>query len=1081
MTISPKEFLKSRRPGQFSDSTIISESQIDSTILEFYLDTLANRSQEVEFERFGIRLCKAAITPNLVPNTGPTGGGDSKIDTETYPVSETTALGWITCADPKSAGERWGFAFSVQKEWGSKVRADVKKAYETGRGYKVAYFVSSRSIRAKDRARVEDELRKKYKIDVRILDRNWILKEVFENKREAIVKEELHVESITETRIKKGPLDLQKEEDLEAIDKAIEEALSNGNRSSSVVNDAIDSAVLSRELEKPRVEVDGRFGRAKRLAKEFGTKHQQFDVAYQFAWTTYWWHEDFPTYLSLYQEAEEQADPDNVYNLERLSNLWMSLNSIRKHDPKSVSEDFFAARTTFLKYSLEALSKDEGKPSASLYAKTMLLNVELTEALFSGQNFDEILRELKKAILESKGLVGYPFKSFIEILTEIGSALESSPAYDDLFNTILQASTERDGELSSAKLQLNRGQKLLELNRPHKAIQELGHSLVKLYKDESKNDAVKALFLIAIAYEQIDLLWVSRGALLAAASLATSSLWNFGKINTMQAACYRRLKWVELRLGRIPQALEWHHVDNVVRNILVNEGFDPSRVFEQASNFDTALGVLFLRSNLETLKKMEKLPDLLPEFGVPFSQDALFYALGYEDKLSEDFKSAIPREEVGPFFQKWGQLSSSGVLPLSIADTESTNIQITSIVMGCRITATVKNESPYLDVAESVLAAVEGFLATAMEKGAAAKVAELEIYVDNDGKKDLVELEAEDKDAELIIRVHCTKFNPHTVSLADQDRLKDSIFNIVAHIVGKIIIFKDPKNTLTEMMRDERVQDRALNFTASFVALGNVLGHHPKTKLSDWTADKKAYPVRREVPLAFHEIGEGTASLEGPPTKEAMIQAKHTDFQVADIIKPELWDRAKWMGVGYLIYLGGQYPPILAIIFEDIEVGEKIFSEWKNKIGARDEKDKIRVSIVQGINKKNPLYYRVGISANIGKCDVKQGQFFTMMIRMHTMTPQSTKNLDMFKEAYKHFGFYWFVPAEIGTDGQPKIEFSEGIAKREINFREAWEIGEHDPDSPLIILSDDAPIIPAGVINPPVVGLLKAKARYSQQ
>ena len=339
--------------------------------------------------------------------------------------------------DPKSADERWGFAFSIQKDWGTKVRADIRKAYETGRGYKVAYFVSSRSIRSKDRARVEDELRKEYKIDVRILDRNWIIKEVFENKREAIVKEELHVERITETRIKKGPLDLQKEEDLEAIDKTIEVALASGKHDPSVVDDAIDSAILSRELEKPRVEVDGRFVRAKRLAKEYGSKHQQFDVAYQYAWTTYWWHEDFLTYLSLYQEVERQADPDNVYNLERLSNLWMGLNSLRKHEPKLVSEDFFAARTTFLKNSLETLSKDESKPSASLYARTMRLNIELTEKLFSGQTFDEILRELKKAILESRGLVGYPFKSFIEMLTEIGSALESSPAYDDLFHTIL--------------------------------------------------------------------------------------------------------------------------------------------------------------------------------------------------------------------------------------------------------------------------------------------------------------------------------------------------------------------------------------------------------------------------------------------------------------------------------------------------------------------------------------------------------------------------------------------------------------------------------------------------------------------
>lgn len=95
MKITPKQFLKTRRPGQFSDSEIISESQIDSTVLEFYLDTLVTRSQEVEFERFGIRLCKVAITPNILPNTGPTGGGDGKVDSETYPVIRNNRTGLV--------------------------------------------------------------------------------------------------------------------------------------------------------------------------------------------------------------------------------------------------------------------------------------------------------------------------------------------------------------------------------------------------------------------------------------------------------------------------------------------------------------------------------------------------------------------------------------------------------------------------------------------------------------------------------------------------------------------------------------------------------------------------------------------------------------------------------------------------------------------------------------------------------------------------------------------------------------------------------------------------------------------------
>src|SRR4030043_1973977 len=96
MKISPKQFLKSRRPEQFSDSSLVSAPSIDRPKLEYYLDTLSNRSQEVEFEHFARRLCEVEICPNLLPHTGPTGGGDSKVDSETYPVSDTTSLSWFT-------------------------------------------------------------------------------------------------------------------------------------------------------------------------------------------------------------------------------------------------------------------------------------------------------------------------------------------------------------------------------------------------------------------------------------------------------------------------------------------------------------------------------------------------------------------------------------------------------------------------------------------------------------------------------------------------------------------------------------------------------------------------------------------------------------------------------------------------------------------------------------------------------------------------------------------------------------------------------------------------------------------------
>jgi hypothetical protein len=53
------------------------------------------------------------------------------------------------------------------------------------------------------------------------------------------------------------------------------------------------------------------------------------------------------------------------------------------------------------------------------------------------------------------------------------------------------------------------------------------------------------------------------------------------------------------------------------------------------------------------------------------------------------------------------------------------------------------------------------------------------------------------------------------------------------------------------------------------------------------------------------------------------------------------------------------------------------------------------------------------------------------------------------------------------------------LIKREFHVREAWEIGRHDMDS-AAIHEDDAPIIPVGQENPPVLELLRWKrAQFS--
>jgi len=122
--VSPYDFLKSRHPDEFSDSTIVRQAKLDKAFFDYYLDTLTNRSEEKKFELFCKRMAEQEICPNLLPQTGPTGGGDSKVDSETYPVSDEISLIWYSGIGREAASERWAFAISAKKDWKTKALGD---------------------------------------------------------------------------------------------------------------------------------------------------------------------------------------------------------------------------------------------------------------------------------------------------------------------------------------------------------------------------------------------------------------------------------------------------------------------------------------------------------------------------------------------------------------------------------------------------------------------------------------------------------------------------------------------------------------------------------------------------------------------------------------------------------------------------------------------------------------------------------------------------------------------------------------------------------------------------------------------
>lgn len=191
--------------------------------------------------------------------------------------------------------------------------------------------------------------------------------------------------------------------------------------------------------------------------------------------------------------------------------------------------------------------------------------------------------------------------------------------------------------------------------------------------------------------------------------------------------------------------------------------------------------------------------------------------------------------------------------------------------------------------------------------------------------------------------------------------------------------------------------------------------------------------------------------LRSLPLKEVKTDIAH---YLAGPIDVDLWNKAKWGAIVVACY--PDKPPTLGIAFENEQAAVSIFKGWHQQYGTNDEYEEIRISIIEGdIDGEDPGYsVHIGTDPDAAFKKFKdQGQDFDrdllfLVSRIHRMTPSpDSKNLKMFKKAYKQFKSYYLAPAVISPDKQRfKPMFDLGIFKSKIHFRDVSEIKDDDMD-----------------------------------
>jgi SEC-C motif len=1091
----PSEYMRARRPHLFSDTEEVQQAQLDKATFEYHLDTLTARKQELDFEHFARKLAEKELCPNLRPQTGPTGGGDSKVDSETYPVSLDIAnRGYHGDAKgQKGATEPWAFAFSAKKDWRGKVRSDIKSIAETGRGYTVAYFITSRFARDKDRASLEDELRKKYQIDVHILDRTWIVEKVLDNGRERLATETLRLNIPLAATPQKGPRDVSRQAELKELDQQIADPDRYSGLNYQLVEDSLQSALLARGLELPRLEVEGRFERASRLAEEHGTAQQQLRCAYNRAWTYFWWYDDFRSFNRAYEAVEKLVrDNPQLSDLELLQNLWTLLHVSVRDGRFTPAEARLDERTAALETKLAHIRDEQSRPNAALHANASILLMNALKSYGDIEKLKLILQDFRGVFQKSNGLIDFPALRFAEILMELGECLSGDEGFDEIFESVLAITRERNSSVVAGRMLLRRGIQKLKAKRPYEAIRLLGRAQQDLALHESRGEMAAALGACSSAYEEAGLPWAAHCSALLAANQALKTFHEDGKVTVQAVACVRGLIWLELRLGRVPCALAWIEMFLVLEHTLGahHDEERQSRLTEEWRNIDGLLGALLLKSDIFDLKNLAFLPEVLDQFNLEASRMALLYALGYEDRLRAD--NIIPAgespEAVLAFFKSWAEQLSLNEMPELPDFLDGQTIELRSAVLGCDVRLTVPNIPKSLLLAEAILGGLESFLATSLDSPLLPYTSRLQLrIVPRDFVDEPLTFSATTS-SRTIIEIYHPKDDLDAEERPGvmQDKLVELISTITAHIATPA----DEKSKFFEaLIRDERGFGRALLITNVKTIIANTLGDKPKFRTSDWEGKQpqsEGFPLIRTepwipTPAGRERTDEREAWTPGKGDPPAALldtgHLKHGDRKIFSLIENELWNRVGWAGTGFGTPQSSAGSPFLMLLFKDMKAATSIFEGWRQELGRDDLSEKLRISVVTGVSRENPFAYRVVLGTNPNWLTAdkrKPSTQFVMVSRINEMTPRSSANLDRFLEAYRNAQRYLLLPAQAGVDEITGLAPDLGITKRELFVRRAFEIGRHDPES-IAIYPDDKVIIPDGVSDAPVLEVLQRK------
>jgi hypothetical protein len=707
---SPKQLMRQWHPDLFPDSSIIEVESLPKGFLEYHLETLTNRKQEQQFEDFCRRLAEAEICPNIKPQTGPTGGGDSKLDAATYPMAPVLAERYYWGNPTPPTDENWGFAFSCKKTWKQKIKEDAAKIAGLDRKFTNVYFITSQFSRDKARSELETELTKRYGFEAHILDRTWIVERVINRNLQRVAIRTLGIEVTEEREARLGPRDTERQRELEQVLQRVHDLAAYEGNDYTLAQDYLQAAILARGLGKPRHEVDGLFQHARRFAAKTGNQSLKLRCGYNQAWSTWWWFEDLEEFSTIYGEIEGMVvgSPD-VEDCESILNLWILIWSIDRRKKAGSIELKVAERGVRLAKELDRLAGDYHRLNSALQARSDRLMMKLCEEFGDERAIKEILIEMGRCLEKSVGLGTYPAFLFINKFKTFGQQFSCLPEFDSLFERMCQISRHRSGETSEGRLLYERGLHQLLNGEPKDALRYLGRARSRLYKGETLTSAARASLGCSDCYLSMKLYWAARMEALVAAHISLQKDQGEFLCPVEGFWALTKLARIDLFLGRFAAFLAWYRLASMTAAYLKASRYDIRRLVDELDSLDLTMAVRLMRLRHSEVYRISDFTGSLERLKLQISQWALMYRSGQFSQLIDEFKDSEldSPAKIDEFFQQFLQVEIEEDFREPSGLAGENLLVFGTKVLGVEYCFRVRNEFGPVVLAENLLGIIE--------------------------------------------------------------------------------------------------------------------------------------------------------------------------------------------------------------------------------------------------------------------------------------------------------------------------------------------------------------------------------------